>query len=146
MSAVLLTLAALAFLLQALGRGAALFRSRIGNKIEAPLMRGLSLLAQPLLARSARPSARYALGVVLGFLPCGLLYGALAAAASAGSPVAGAIAMGSFTLGTVPVLIVVGMAGQVLLRRSKPTLTAITAGFMLLNAATLSYLAFRALA
>lgn len=145
-SAGLLALAALVFLLQALGRGAALFRTRIGNKIEAPLMRGLSVLAQPLLARSARPSARYALGVVLGFLPCGLLYGALAASASAGSPAAGAIAMGSFTLGTVPALVAVGMAGLVLLRRSGAVLKALTAGFMLLNAATLSYLAFQALA
>ena len=145
LSAVLLALAALVFLLQALGRGAVLFRARIGNKIEAPLMRRLSVFAQPLLARSDRPAMRYALGVVLGFLPCGLLYGALAAAASAGSPAAGAMAMASFTLGTVPALVAVGTAGQVLLRRSGSVLKAFTAGFMLLNAATLSYLAFQAL-
>ena len=35
----------------------------------------------------------YALGVALGFLPCGLLYGALAAAAAAGAAVSGAFAM-----------------------------------------------------
>ena len=55
------------------------------------------------------------------------------------------MAMASFTLGTVPALVAVGTAGQVLLRRSGSVLKAFTAGFMLLNAATLSYLAFQAL-
>ncbi len=36
-----------------------------------------------------------------GWLPCGLVYGALATAAAAGSPASGAAAMASFGLGTL---------------------------------------------
>lgn len=56
-------------------------------------------------------------GLVLGFLPCGLVYAALAAALAAGRPLAGALAMVAFGLGTIPALGVVGISGQALLRR-----------------------------
>lgn len=56
-------------------------------------------------------------GLVLGFLPCGLVYAALAAALAAGRPLAGALAMVAFGLGTIPALGVVGVGGQALLRR-----------------------------
>lgn len=52
------------------------------------------------------------LGLVLGFLPCGMLYAALMAAAASGSAVTGAAAMLAFGLGTVPALLAVGVAGQ----------------------------------
>ena len=52
------------------------------------------------------------LGIALGFLPCGFLSAALAAAAATGSPVMGAAAMAAFGLGTVPSLVVVGIAGH----------------------------------
>ncbi len=50
-------------------------------------------------------------GMALGFLPCGLLYAALAVAGSAGGALAGAGAMAAFALGTVPVLAAIGVAG-----------------------------------
>ena len=56
------------------------------------------------------------LGMVLGFLPCGLLYAALAAAAGTGSIVAGAFAMSCFALGTVPALVTVGWGGLIMRR------------------------------
>jgi sulfite exporter TauE/SafE len=45
----------------------------------------------------------------LGWLPCGLVYGALTAAAFAGSPAGGAAAMLAFGLGTLPWLLAVGV-------------------------------------
>ena len=76
----------------------------------SPLTSGLARLAGP-LSSSHRPAARYALGVVLGFLPCGLLYGALAAAGGTASGRDGALAMAAFALGTVPALMAVGWGG-----------------------------------
>ena len=55
----------------------------------------------------------FALGAVLGFIPCGLLYAALSTAASMGGWLAGAFGMAAFTLGTVPALVAVGVAGHV---------------------------------
>jgi sulfite exporter TauE/SafE len=54
----------------------------------------------------------FLLGITLGFLPCGFLYAALAAAAASGRPALGAAAMAAFGLGTVPSLMVVGIAGH----------------------------------
>ena len=92
-------------LLQAIGLAAA---------ARSPLAPLLTRLAGP-LASSNGPAARYALGVVLGFLPCGLLYGALAAAAGTASTGKGALAMAAFAGGTMPALS--RSAGGSLLRR-----------------------------
>jgi sulfite exporter TauE/SafE len=75
----------------------------------APLWRRLQPLAARLLpARS--PGQAYAAGLVWGWLPCGLVYAALAAAAFAGGPAAGALAMLAFGLGTLPNLLAAGLA------------------------------------
>jgi uncharacterized protein len=50
-------------------------------------------------------------GLALGFLPCGLIYGALFAATGAGGALPGALAMAAFGLGTVPALVAVGWLG-----------------------------------
>ena len=47
-------------------------------------------------------AGEFLLGVALGFLPCGFLYAALAAAAASGRPALGAAGMVAFGLGTVP--------------------------------------------
>ena len=100
-------------------------------------------LASPLLA-DPRGSRRFLLGVVLGFLPCGLLYGALAAAAASASALGGALGMMAFALGTVPALIGVGFAGAFFGRRFQPVARALAAPLLLLNAAVLGGLALRA--
>lgn len=81
----------------------------------SPATNLVARLAAPLSA-SQTSVARYGLGVVLGFLPCGLLYAALAAAAGTGSVVAGAFAMSCFALGTVPALVAVGWGGLIMRR------------------------------
>jgi sulfite exporter TauE/SafE len=50
------------------------------------------------------------MGLLWGWLPCGLVYGALVAAAFAGSAEAGAAAMAAFGLGTLPWLLAAGVA------------------------------------
>ena len=50
-------------------------------------------------------------GVMTGFLPCGLLYGMLAGAASTSNPLHGALLMAVFAGGTVPVMILTGCSG-----------------------------------
>ena len=72
------------------------------ERLGAPLWRRLQPMAVRLRAHS------FAAGVVWGWLPCGLVYGALATAAAAGSPASGAAAMASFGLGTLPWLLGAG--------------------------------------
>jgi len=54
----------------------------------------------------------YVPGLAWGFIPCGLVYGALAAAAFAGSAPGGAAAMLAYGLGTAPWLLATGFALQ----------------------------------
>jgi sulfite exporter TauE/SafE len=84
------------------GFGALLRLERLG----APLWRRL----QPLAARASHASNAYVAGLVWGFLPCGLLYGALAVAAFASSPLEGFLSMTSYGLGTLPWLLAAGAA------------------------------------
>jgi len=73
----------------------------------APLWRRL----QPLAVRLTpgwSPARSYAAGAVWGWLPCGLVYGALAAAAASGEPLRGALGMAAFGLGTLPWLLAAG--------------------------------------
>jgi uncharacterized protein len=93
------------------------------------------------LARHA--GGGYPLGVVLGFLPCGFLYAALAAAAASGSPLRGALGMLVFGLGTVPALAAVGIAGQAVGRRWQRRVATAAPAVMVLNAALLTLLALR---
>jgi sulfite exporter TauE/SafE len=74
-----------------------------------PLWRRLQPVAARGLSARTVPQA-YVAGLAWGWLPCGLVYGALAAAAFAGSPVGGALAMLAFGLGTLPTLLVAGLA------------------------------------
>jgi sulfite exporter TauE/SafE len=89
LSAILLIAAAGLLAAQALG---------MAVNASSPATALVARLAGP-LSVSHTALARYGLGVVLGFLPCGLLYAALAAAAGTGSVVSGGIAMACFALG-----------------------------------------------
>ncbi len=55
-------------------------------------------------------------GLALGFLPCGPLYGALIAAAGLGTWWQGGLALLLFGLGTAPALLALGMVGNFLAR------------------------------
>jgi len=63
------------------------------------------------------PGHPLGLGLLLGLLPCGLLYSALVAAAARGGPAGGALALLAFGLGTAPALLGVSLADELLARR-----------------------------
>lgn len=56
-------------------------------------------------------------GSVSGFLPCGLLYPAFALSLSTGGPVEGAVVMAVFGLGTIPSMLLTGLAGNYLTQK-----------------------------
>ena len=56
-------------------------------------------------------------GVAWGFLPCGLVYSALATAIAASNPLTGVLWMAGFALGTLPNLMLAGWMGAGLLNR-----------------------------
>ncbi len=85
---------------------------------------------------------RYGLGLMLGFLPCGMLYAALAAAASTGNAVEGAATMIAFTLGTVPSLIGVGYIGAFLGDRWREAVRPFAATLFGVNATLLGAMAW----
>ncbi len=76
-------------------------------RVVALLKRGLSSLLQ----QRAIP-ALYLLGVLNGFLPCGLVYVAAAGAVALGNALAGVTYMLAFGLGTVPLMFGIGLAGR----------------------------------
>lgn len=66
------------------------------------------------LLKSKRLANVFVAGLATGFLPCGLVYGVLALALSSGSLLQGAGMMAAFGLGTVPLMLVVGLSGSTL--------------------------------
>jgi sulfite exporter TauE/SafE len=76
-------------------------------------------------------------------MPCGLLYGALAGAAAAGSALAGALAMLAFAAGTAPALMGVALLGRFFGRRHGGALRVVSACALLLNSGVLTALALR---
>lgn len=56
--------------------------------------------------------ARYMLGVLLGFMPCGLVIAALMASATAQSLPQAIMAMVAFSIGTMPALMAIGICGK----------------------------------
>lgn len=88
----------------------------------APLERaGLAVwrLAAPLARRIGRPERSWqfvALGLVWGWLPCGLVYSGLLIAAASGRAAMGALAMVAFGLGTLPAVWAATGLGAALVR------------------------------
>jgi uncharacterized protein len=61
----------------------------------------------------------YALGLLIGFLPCGLSYSAFVGAAATGGLAQGLLFALAFALGTVPALLLVGGASTLLSARTR---------------------------
>jgi hypothetical protein len=95
--------------------------------VPRPLRR---LVARATLGLRERPPVVRAalLGGLAVFLPCGWLWAFGVSAAGTGSPLWGAVVMGVFWLGTLPVMVGVGLGVQAVagpLRRLAPALTAV---------------------
>jgi len=145
LSAVLLVLAALFFLGYALQKLGISFPNMpllgANQKQESALSANMGRLLKPLFANPTGLNG-YFLGVGLGFLPCGLLYGALAAAGATGDFVAGAFGMAAFALGTIPSLMVVGFAGHMAGQKWQQVVTDLAPMLLIINAGVLTYLAW----
>jgi len=139
-AAALLALAAMFFIgyaLRGLGVQIPGMRGRQAGGTQGTLARAWGKLIKPLFIHPVGFRG-YLLGVALGFIPCGLVYGALAAAAASGEWLTGVFAMGVFWIGTVPALFGLGLAGGALLgrwpdiaRQAAPVLLIINGGFLL---------------
>ena len=79
----------------------------------------LSKTLKPLGARIAAPtvSSKFGLGLMLGLLPCGLIYAALLKALATGSVAAGSLTMSAFGLGTVSALLGLSLFSTTLTRQ-----------------------------
>ena len=66
------------------------------------------------LMRGSRRTQVFLAGLATGFLPCGLLYGMLANAASTSDLLTGGLTMAVFGLGTAPVMVLTGFGGSLL--------------------------------
>jgi sulfite exporter TauE/SafE len=65
------------------------------------------------------PGHALVLGLMWGWMPCGLVYAALGAATTTGSAIGGAMTMAAFGLGTLPMLLAMGSAAAAVARLSK---------------------------
>lgn len=90
-----------------------------------------------------RPADGFVLGLALGLLPCGFLYGALAAAAASATPAAGAACMLAFGLGTAPALMILGVAGHSAADRWRAVAARVATPILAVNAALLLLIAAR---
>ena len=92
--------------------GLATSRSNLG--LGAPATRIVGWLKSGLgqLLRRRTFGALFAIGLLNGFLPCGLVYAACAGAVTTGSIAAGMLYMIVFGLGTVPMMLALSLAGQ----------------------------------
>lgn len=77
------------------------------EKVGLPVWRKVEPLAKRLLPVRTVPAA-FALGLTWGFMPCGLVYGALGLAVATGKTSDGAATMLAFGLGTLPMMLAVG--------------------------------------
>lgn len=74
------------------------------ERLGARLWQRIAPVATRLAPARTLPQA-IALGALWGWIPCGLIYGALAIAATSGSPLGGALTMLAFGAGTLPALL-----------------------------------------
>ncbi|MBX2963858.1 MAG: sulfite exporter TauE/SafE family protein [Cyclobacteriaceae bacterium] len=91
-------------------------------KVQSIFLPGLSRFVLKLKGAFAthltakRPLSSWLTGVFNGFLPCGLVYGALAIALIQATPIESALVMFLFGLGTIPALLTVAFSWQAVRR------------------------------
>jgi sulfite exporter TauE/SafE len=113
-------------------------RAARGGAATALVAPHLSRLMGPLL--QARPrGAGLVVGLLMGFLPCPLVYAGLAAAAASGSAAQGALILAGVALGTLPALGTLAVFGGLLGEGARRTL-ARAAGVLLLAVGVITLL------
>jgi len=112
------------------------------NGQESWWSRKIGRIARPLFATPTGWRG-YLLGILLGFIPCGLLYGAIAAASATGNLLSGLFGMLAFAAGTVPTLVAVGLVGHMAGQHWRNGLLRWAPLLLILNAGVLTMLAWR---
>jgi sulfite exporter TauE/SafE len=92
---------------------------------QTPCLAGGSLAA---LLRAGQLRDLFVAGLFTGLIPCGLVYGFAALAASSGTMLQGALVMTMFGLGTAPLMLLAGCAGQLLTVTFRRQLFRVAAG------------------
>ncbi|GAA5187948.1 sulfite exporter TauE/SafE family protein [Ferrimonas gelatinilytica] len=85
------------------------------EQLGRPLWQRLSPLAQRLLPLHS-PGKAFVAGTLWGWLPCGLVYSTLTWALASADPIQGGLIMAGFGLGTLPALLAMGAAADLLER------------------------------
>ncbi len=138
-AAPLLLLAATIFLVTAFPSLSSVFPWVLRFQITKP-MKFINVGVNKLM-KSSGVMQRYGLGVLLGFMPCGMVVSALMASATAVHPGSSALAMVAFSLGTMPALILVALGGRGLAYKYPHLSEKLSRGAMVLSAAWLCVLA-----
>lgn len=97
---------------------------------------GLWRRLKPLAARLQPldgPAKLFGLGALWGWLPCGMVYSVLVTAMLSGSAMSGAAVMLAFGLGTLPMLLAMGVAGARLRTAMQRRAVRIAAGLLVLG-------------
>lgn len=98
------------------------------------LWKRISPLGRQLLPIQNKRGAFF-LGLIWGWLPCGLVYSALAWSLASAHPLSGALIMLYFGLGTLPMLLTMGVASEKLLHiRNSPIIRRIAGGVIIIFA------------
>ncbi len=92
-----------------------------------------------------KPSGKltYVRGVLMGFMPCGLLYAAVMMAATLANPWSGLLAMWIFTLGTLPALLLASCGAEIIGKKWRPLMITIGRAVMGFNGISLLVMASR---
>lgn len=101
------------------------------ERLGAPLWRRMEPLRRKLLPVT-HPGQAIAAGMLWGFLPCGLVYSAMALAVTRAAPAESALVMLAFGLGTLPTLMATGTAAGQLRRLLQRPATRQTAGLLVI--------------
>ncbi len=101
------------------------------ERIGAPIWRWLQPIGQKFLPVKTKSQALF-LGLVWGWLPCGLVYAALAVASTAGDPVKASLVMLSFGAGTLPAVMGAGLFTGMLASLARNTQLRKVAGVLII--------------
>lgn len=91
------------------------------------------------LLRSGATGSSFGIGLLNGFLPCGMVYAAIAGAVTTASAGEGALFMVMFGVGTVPLMLGVSLAGTTLKQRTRRQLRQVRPALLVLAGAVLIY-------
>ncbi len=130
-TAPMLAAAGVIFLVTAFPRLAIVFPW--AHKIIIPIPYRWFSNASSALAKSSAVLRQYGLGILLGFMPCGLVLSALLAASSTPHAAQAVLAMAAFTVGTVPALVITAAGGDILQKKFPRSSTYAFQGLMAVN-------------